>query len=475
MIARYGKASMGSEGDMRKGMRTDTRIRKGSCTPVLLSLLVCLLFLTIPVPSALAGIPVNREVVIYNVDVRQFSVAWEVSISSTCAIKVFRDIEGDHEAEGYTCTSRTNDSILAQERGLMQVDIKDLPSDGGMYYIQTVSTEKTSGIAHRWPEHGSLLPVKTEPFTFTLPPRNGVLEIMSYSPDGINPYNPHENLITDGVVVLVDGGGNYPVSSDDSGWPREQFNTYHSVVIDFSRLRLGSDYLDWTGDPEDHAVTVICLGGRVSGKGLGKRIVRTIYPEELVSFGIGEGWYPCVSEFGSHDFDGCAFLTGNRIIMEAAPELLDADGDGYDGIGNGGDDCDDEDPTVYPGAVGNRTGKDNNCNGTIDADERRPSSPSRASFSYVSLLMPLFTQNTNTYGSESLRYTMPWTPSVSLSYPSLKWDTGRRPFVYPFVYPSFLSFAGRLWPPVTSIPAIPSYLWNSNGMAYQSQVPLNWY
>jgi hypothetical protein len=37
-------------------------------------------------------------------------------------------------------------------------------------------------------------------------------------------------------------------------------------------------------------------------------------------------------------------------------------------------DCDDSDDTVYPGASGTKKGKDNNCNGTIDKDEKTPPS-----------------------------------------------------------------------------------------------------
>ncbi len=44
----------------------------------------------------------------------------------------------------------------------------------------------------------------------------------------------------------------------------------------------------------------------------------------------------------------------------------DADGDGYDDINAGGDDCDDTDAAVNPGAAEVCDGVDNNCDGTID-------------------------------------------------------------------------------------------------------------
>jgi hypothetical protein len=45
---------------------------------------------------------------------------------------------------------------------------------------------------------------------------------------------------------------------------------------------------------------------------------------------------------------------------------VDADGDGHLAIACGGDDCDDNDPTVYPGATEYFDGKDNDCNHLID-------------------------------------------------------------------------------------------------------------
>ena len=47
----------------------------------------------------------------------------------------------------------------------------------------------------------------------------------------------------------------------------------------------------------------------------------------------------------------------------------DCDGDGFDGAARGGDDCDDDDPTVYPGAEEVwYDGVDQNCSGTIEND-----------------------------------------------------------------------------------------------------------
>ena len=59
-------------------------------------------------------------------------------------------------------------------------------------------------------------------------------------------------------------------------------------------------------------------------------------------------------------------FTAECIIHVTGCQVLDEDGDGHNSVLSGGDDCDDSDPAVYPGAEEIPDGKDNNCNGQID-------------------------------------------------------------------------------------------------------------
>ncbi|TVQ93166.1 MAG: hypothetical protein EA397_05170 [Deltaproteobacteria bacterium] len=57
-----------------------------------------------------------------------------------------------------------------------------------------------------------------------------------------------------------------------------------------------------------------------------------------------------------------------RTIQVSGTVATDFDGDGFDALGAGGDDCDDFRADVYPGAPEVCDGVDNNCDGEIDLD-----------------------------------------------------------------------------------------------------------
>ena len=65
---------------------------------------------------------------------------------------------------------------------------------------------------------------------------------------------------------------------------------------------------------------------------------------------------------------------GDRVwaeIVVQAQAGTDADGDGHASLESGGDDCDDQDPEVFPGNLERCDGKDNDCDGETDEDLTR--------------------------------------------------------------------------------------------------------
>ena len=76
--------------------------------------------------------------------------------------------------------------------------------------------------------------------------------------------------------------------------------------------------------------------------------------------------YPGASETDPNIDSNC---DGSFIEVDSVDtsSLVDADGDGYASIESGGNDCDDYNQTIYPGAIENRVGVDSNCD-TIAAE-----------------------------------------------------------------------------------------------------------
>lgn len=62
-------------------------------------------------------------------------------------------------------------------------------------------------------------------------------------------------------------------------------------------------------------------------------------------------------------------LVGDTALLDTAGDCVDADADGYEDEACGGDDCDDGDAEVHPGAGELCDLKDNDCGGSLGADE----------------------------------------------------------------------------------------------------------
>jgi len=75
--------------------------------------------------------------------------------------------------------------------------------------------------------------------------------------------------------------------------------------------------------------------------------------------------------------------------FSSPPEEMDGDGDGFTEVEG---DCDDTDPTRYPDAPGTHQNKDNNCNGVINNNEKKPSSGGTGGTSHWLPTYPIWSQ-----------------------------------------------------------------------------------
>ncbi len=80
------------------------------------------------------------------------------------------------------------------------------------------------------------------------------------------------------------------------------------------------------------------------------------------------GLHPSLLALG---LGGCIWISDGDVDNRFV-ELTDRDNDGYQDAAHGGDDCDDSDATVHPGAIEICNGVDDDCSGTVDDELLEP-------------------------------------------------------------------------------------------------------
>ncbi|MGA1842438.1 MAG: PQQ-binding-like beta-propeller repeat protein, partial [bacterium] len=101
---------------------------------------------------------------------------------------------------------------------------------------------------------------------------------------------------------------------------------------------------------------------------------------------------------------------------------VDSDEDGHLAC----NDCNDNDGNVYPGASGTHNGKDNNCNGIIDRDEKKAYSPGSSYTTYLPLMLsPWLRQFQSVPMNYQQKVLTPSLPSMDFNiYQQFPWNIG---------------------------------------------------
>lgn len=179
------------------------------------------------------------------------------------------------------------------------------------------------------------------------------------------PYNDNSSGTDAGDIRVFEeiGGLWSQLGNDIQGEAASDlFGFSVSLSADGKRLASGTHFNDGNGIDSGHARIFNEIGGYWYQMGI-----------DIDGEGIGDGTGLSVSlspngnrlAVGAYSNSDAGQAAGEVRIYEVV--CPDADNDSFTDIACGGTDCDDTNPSIYPGATEICDGIDNNCNGLIDA------------------------------------------------------------------------------------------------------------
>lgn len=266
------------------------------------------------------------------------------------------DSDGDGTADCYD--DCPNDPMKVTP-GACGCGIVDVDNDNDGYYVCEDCDDNNASINPGIPENLNNgiddncdgltdLPAYCKPIVYTPCNYMWITHVILDDIDNPTSCTPGGYSLTASPTTTLEPGANHTIYVSGGG----SYDQNGSVFIDWdmdgdfdgaNEQVAGGLYLPFDGTPASATFTV---PANQSGGTYLMRVVSDYFyysPD------------PCYSEYGE--------VEDYLVVIDGCDDL---DGDGHEDMACGGDDCADNDSTVYPGALDICDGKDNDCDGTID-------------------------------------------------------------------------------------------------------------